>query len=89
MIPRLFKRKQVVPPVVPQSGHPFWATRDGAPDLRGVPTLTCACGSEQFYAVIHFDEDRAIAGYLLDGQCVACDALVTLPTEIDDWKWTS
>jgi len=55
-----------------------------AMDLRGHPIgNTCVCGSELFRAIVAFDHGE-IAFYFLDGECVDCGSLVTLPTPIDD-----
>jgi hypothetical protein len=37
-----------------------------------------------FYAVVWFDDAREVGGYMLDGLCCNCRALVTLPTPIDE-----
>ncbi len=36
-----------------------------------------------FFAVVWFDDDREVGGYVLDGMCVNCKALTTLPTPVD------
>jgi hypothetical protein len=55
-----------------------------AMDLRGNPIGSiCMCGSELFTAIVGFDEGE-ISFYFLDGECVDCGSLVTLPTPIDD-----
>jgi hypothetical protein len=55
-----------------------------AMDLRGYPIGdTCVCGSELFTAVIAFEQGE-ICFYFLDGECVDCGSLVTLPTPIDN-----
>jgi len=55
-----------------------------AMDLRGNPIGDfCLCGSELFTAIVAF-ENGEIAFYFLDGECVNCGSLVTLPTPIDD-----
>lgn len=63
--------------------HPFHDVIPGGLDWRGLPTCECFCGSRMFYAVVWFDDDRQLGGYLLDGLCPDCKALVTLPTPID------
>lgn len=56
-----------------------------AMDLRGNPIGdVCVCGSELFTAIVAFDHGE-IAFYFLDGECVNCGSLVTLPTPIDDY----
>ena len=45
--------------------------------------MVCMCGSEIFIALIAFDENKEIAFYFLDAECVNCGSLVTLPTPID------
>jgi hypothetical protein len=55
-----------------------------AMDLRGNPIGDfCLCGSELFTVIVAF-ENGEIAFYFLDGECVNCGSLVTLPTPIDD-----
>ncbi len=52
-------------------------------DARGIPTHECPqCGSNMFRVVVIF-EDYQVAMYETTGQCVLCDSLVTVPTEID------
>jgi hypothetical protein len=53
-------------------------------DIRGIPSVTCLCGGRVFYALLWFDDDREVGGYLLDGLCSSCNALVTLPTPMDE-----
>jgi len=54
-------------------------------DLRGNSIGdVCVCGSELFTAIVAFDHGE-IAFYFLDGECVNCGSLVTLPTPIDDY----
>jgi len=53
-------------------------------DLRGTPIGTmCICGCEVFLALVAFGEDKEIAFYFLDGECVNCGSLITLPTPVD------
>lgn len=53
-------------------------------DLRGNPIGDfCLCGSELFTAIVAFEHGE-IAFYFLDGECVNCGSLVTLPTPIDN-----
>ena len=55
-----------------------------AMDLRGNPIGDfCLCGSELFTAIVAFEHGE-IAFYFLDGECVDCGSLVTLPTPIDN-----
>lgn len=55
-----------------------------AMDLRGNPIGDfCLCGSELFTAIVAFEHGE-IAFYFLDGECVNCGSLVTLPTPIDN-----
>lgn len=66
--------------------HPF-AALDAEPtgDYRGMPTYTCACGSDMFLIAAVFDDDTRLPGfYLLDGKCAACGALATMPCPIDE-----
>jgi hypothetical protein len=43
----------------------------------------CICGSDQFYAVVKFDEEGEMAGYFTEGICFSCHSWVKLPTPID------
>ena len=48
------------------------------------PLLECLCGSEMFMVAAWFDPDtREIGGYILDGKCLQCGAVVQLPTPMD------
>lgn len=59
----------------------FNKEHDG-PDLLFMgPTMRCVCGSEVFHALIWFDEDRSIAGYMTEGACASCGAIVRLATQ--------
>jgi hypothetical protein len=51
-------------------------------DLRGTPTEVCVCGSELWYLKAMF-QDKEIALYMLDMECVECGSLATAPTPID------
>jgi hypothetical protein len=51
-------------------------------DYRGVPTHACPCGQKVFEVLVVFD-DYEISLYTLDGKCVECGALVTVPTPLD------
>jgi hypothetical protein len=42
------------------------------------------CGHDTFKVLVRFDEDNTIGWYTTSGYCAACDAPVTVPTEIDD-----
>lgn len=63
--------------------HPFKQIELSGMDWRGLPTCECFCGSRMFYALMWLDDDREIGGYVLDGLCSDCGALVTLATPID------
>lgn len=63
--------------------HPFHDVVPSGMDWRGLPTPECMCGGRTFYAVVWFDDDREVGGYVLDGLCCDCHALVTLPTPLD------
>jgi hypothetical protein len=65
------------------TNHPFTDVMPSGMDWRGLPTPECFCGSRTFYAVVWFDDDREVGGYVLDGLCTDCNALVTLPTPVD------
>lgn len=53
-------------------------------DLRGMgPLHVCSCGSQVFNAMVSF-EDYELSWYFLDGSCVSCGNLVTLPTPLDN-----
>lgn len=71
-------------PINQPSDHPFWDVVPTGMDLRGFPTTECLCGGQMFYALVWFDQERAVGGYILDGLCANCRALVTLPTPIDE-----
>ena len=60
----------------------LWRKPKAKPDYRGVPTHACPCGEMTFFIRAVF-EDYAIALYGLDGECVSCGALVTVPCEVD------
>lgn len=55
-------------------------------DARGIPTCICPnCGETLFKAVVAFDaETYTIGMYHLDIECVACGALATAPTPLDN-----
>lgn len=63
--------------------HPFHEVSPVGLDYRGIPTPECPCGGRTFYMVGWFDDCYEVAGYLTDGLCCMCGALVTLCTEID------
>ena len=65
------------------ANHPFKNVHPSGIDWRGLPTPECMCGNRMFYAVVWFDDDREVGGYVLDGLCTSCGALTTLPTPID------
>ena len=53
-------------------------------DLRGLgPIHVCACGSRLFKVGCMF-EDSEISLWFVDAQCAECDALVTVPTPVDE-----
>jgi hypothetical protein len=55
-----------------------------AMDLRGHPIGDiCICGSELFTIIAAFEYGE-ICFYFLDGECVDCGSLVTLPTPLDN-----
>lgn len=81
---RLWQRLRRKMPANQPSNHPFWDVEPTGLDLRGFPTTHCLCGEQMFYAVVWFTPDREVGGYLLDGLCASCRALVTLPTPIDE-----
>lgn len=64
--------------------YPNLKSRRVAPlDARGIPTHICPnCFHNMFRLVVTFD-DYVIGSYETTGQCVNCDALVTVPTELD------
>lgn len=64
------------------ASHPFEVHLSGQ-DMRGLPSPECICGGRMFYALVYFDDERNIGGYMLDGVCADCGCLVTLPTPID------
>lgn len=63
--------------------HPFHEVTPTGLDYRGVPTAECPCGGRTFYTVTWMDDDYLVAGYLTDGLCAMCGALLTIATEID------
>lgn len=63
--------------------HPFTDVQPTGLDYRGVPTAECVCGGRTFYMVAWFSDEYEVAGYITDGLCCHCGALVTLCTEID------
>ena len=53
-------------------------------DYRGMPTFVCPCGSDMFLIAAIFDGDTQEPGmYLLDGVCISCGAVVTVPCPAD------
>lgn len=69
-----FKRKEDPYDGLPE---PFGA------DLRQLgPIHVCTCGSQVFNIMASF-EDFEISWYFLDGTCVNCGNLVTLPCPVD------
>ena len=81
---RLWQRLRRRIPAYQPANHPFWDVVPTGLDLRGIPTTQCLCGCSVFYALVWFDSDREVGGYILDGLCSDCRALVTLPTPIDE-----
>ncbi len=77
------KRKKLLP------DNDFWAHplpwvrhlggAEERADYRGMPTYVCPCGYDMFLIATRFDETQLPAWYLLDGVCVSCGALVTVP----------
>jgi hypothetical protein len=52
-------------------------------DLRGLgPLHVCTCGSQVFNVMAAFDEYE-LSWYFLDGTCVSCGNLVTVPCPVD------
>lgn len=50
-----------------------------AMDLRGESIGdVCVCGGDVFHALVAFDQGE-ICFYFLDGECVNCGSMVTLP----------
>lgn len=52
-------------------------------DYRGIPTAACPCGSRVLTIHVWFDDEYILAGYMTDGECTECGALLTIATEID------
>lgn len=54
-------------------------------DARGIPSAVCPnCGSNMFVIVATFDpESYELDTYLLDGSCLNCGTLLTIPTPED------
>jgi len=54
-------------------------------DSRGIPSAACpTCGSNLFVIVATFDpETYELDTYLLDGSCLHCGTLLTIPTPDD------
>ena len=68
--------------------HPFGFMADGVKgDYRWMgPTGECLCGCGMFAMLAVFDDETRLPGFFLtDGLCVACNALVRLPTPVDQW----
>lgn len=65
------------------ANQPFMNMVPSGMDMRGLPSPECFCGGRMFLAVVYFDDARELAGWMLDGMCTDCKALVTLPTPID------
>ena len=52
-------------------------------DLRGLgPVHVCPCGSQVFSIMASF-EDHELVWYFLDGTCVNCGNIVTVPCPVD------
>lgn len=64
------------------NGHPFMDMPAITADMRGVPTVECVCGNRIFFAVVWFDDDYEVGGYVTDGLC-PCGVLLTLATPLD------
>jgi hypothetical protein len=58
-------------------------------DASGLPTAECPnCASALFKTAMSFDPDTyKVAMYFLEGECVNCGTLVTLPTPLDKEAW--
>jgi hypothetical protein len=53
-------------------------------DLRGLgPIHVCPCGSQVFNIAVAF-EDNELVWYFLDGTCVSCGNIVTVPCPADE-----
>ena len=53
-------------------------------DYRGIPTYVCPCGSDMFLIAAIFDGETQEPGmYLLDGGCMVCGAIVSVPCPAD------
>lgn len=78
--PMRFRKAKRKPP-----NHFFWDVQDQiTADYRGVPTYACPCGCNMFFMLAAFDTDTALPGYyVLDGLCMRCHSLVTLPCPTD------
>lgn len=67
---------------------PYFETvkyEDTRPNLKGVPTMACICGSRVFNLRVMWDEStREIGWYDLEQECFNCGMLLTAPTPIDD-----
>lgn len=69
----------------PSKPHPFPKGFPITADYRDMgPTLECLCGSDGFYILAIFEDDRSVAGYYTDGMCADCGALVKVPTQADE-----
>lgn len=54
-------------------------------DYRGVPTMTCPCGSDWLVMVFRYDPETRMPGLLLlDGLCATCGSMLTLATPVDE-----
>jgi hypothetical protein len=80
MLRRWRNRKAVHP--LPWMQHLFHAASTS--DYRGIPTYVCPCGSDMFLIGAIFDDETQEPGmYLLDGVCMVCGAIVSVPCPAD------
>lgn len=57
---------------------------ENPPDYRGIPTYVCPCGSDMFLIGAIFDGETQQPGmYLLDGVCMCCGSVVSVPCPAD------
>lgn len=53
-------------------------------DYRGIPTVVCPCGNDMVLITAHFDpETYELDFYNLTGNCLECDAILTVGTPAD------
>jgi hypothetical protein len=56
-----------------------WKPSPGA-DYGNIQSGICPCGGDLLRAVVHFDEEGNIDGYLTAVECIECGAWFTAPT---------